>query len=526
MPIVFAFIAFCVAGPSSSLWAPENGAFLGTNRIKPLASGIYYRQIDLDESQSIVLKGNQIESRRLTEPESKWIVRPSDQPPVILRWDKDELFVVGGKRSGWQKEIPVEPLQQVWRVDRKSGNKRTLPVPDKAEAIFDLMVDSSRLVMLTKVFRNITSPDRKVCGFRLHAFTKGALKPFWSIDLPYRGQYADNSLSAGSIDDETRVQGGLRSLSFAGSATIVCLSNQDLVAVETATGKLLWQIKRHEQPDGVVYWQREEWRDKEWESSGRVSQSRIRFDGSNWDSGPFVVRVGQKQSQSWRILVGMRRPIGPLTGGYPEDAHTIYELADTGYPVGSINLPQWSGNRIFQASDRRLLIAGPWRYLMSLTWWLNNPASGFVGPTRAEIEWFKAFIPVEKNGWLVAHEDIPAVGFSSTHSFRAPVGFMEEKAGTNYQIPIDVVSHDDGSVKKLRLTLPLSKLLDPPRTNYSAGPSGYRVHGFMGLYIQSIEVHGNRLRFGIGTYATSWEKPDYYIDFDLRSAMAQVTDKD
>lgn len=413
-----------------------------------------------------------------------------------------------------------------------------------AHRIRAFLVDDRGALVFVSTTSTLEPADRDAGEQRTRAhymltyFQDGQDKQAWSRHISLDGD-GERPYTGGLLLSATRPDyafGDVQTLSWLGNNVLVCPGElPGLLCFDRAKGQLLWRLTRlwefertfkgpsvwnhslkrrgrdqdHEFEDdpGDVIQVRGASPSRDDEREARYAPARPPWRLSNEIEGaivggPVVVTKSRNgRGSTSAIFVAVAKGPKDAWSGYLADC-VIYELDAQGGPIAMHN-----SHRMVIGQSFRLLSDGlAWStqrgglMRISLTELPGFPGPGMVD-CLCKVEWYREFRPTFRRAWFSADPVDGVATFSRRSQFRTVSGGYVRKAEEAvYRFPIAVVDLSKGSLRELKVAVPLERQLKLPQVNARAGAGGVHAEGPHLLAITGLEVDnaGRRLKVVLG----------------------------
>ena len=173
-----------------------------------------------------------------------------------------------------------------------------------------------------------------------------------------------------------------------------------------------------------------------------AAKERVKADDCTLVAGPLVVPCKKTKANEpeFSIFVAVARSRSAEWSGYLADC-VVYELNETGEPIGIVNLPRMVNGWQRQVNQKSLVWAcsqGAFVKLMPSVGRSNF--GGMLGGDDmiGRVVWYnQPEAPARPESWLTAGKAGDPVAFSSTHAFRtAGGGYVLKQSDSIYRFPL------------------------------------------------------------------------------------------
>ncbi len=376
--------------------------------------------------------------------------------------------------------------------------------------------------------------DGNLQSYRVTGFQRGKDAVAWSRSYRSAGQrgYSGGYLLAAHRPDYAAES--IQQLTAMGSQVIVCAGPlDDLVCLNPLSGKEAWRVPRiwefrrgfigpsvwthyigrygYEENDLKLAAEgpgKDGFADLEYLKQLREeikkAKARVEQDDYAVVAGPQVVPAGKGWSGDLQhsIFVAVARSEKSAWAGYLADC-TVYELNESGEPIGMVNLPRMVNGWQADVNEQGLVWACPRDAMVKLTPSSNRQTmGGQLGghDMLCRVAWYCQPEPLpEPQAWLIAGPAGDPVAYSPTHAFRPAGGYILKRGEQIYHFPIRMFDLKSTQSQVLTLSVPFDGQVPKPETNYSGGDSQIHTFGPYLLGVTWLEVGGGILQIVLGT---------------------------
>jgi hypothetical protein len=452
-----------------------------------------------------------------------WTTKTSNGTHLVwLASDETAIYFAGFTRSKDSKDYLPDSPARIRRLDHASGKwLEDLAVGGKVgekeqETIADVVGAKDCVTVLTVV----TDQDRQLAAYRIWCFRPGETRPLWSKSFPSAGKLArPGAFLLFSTGSPEKAVPDVRPLSWMGDNVLVCAGPvQDLICLNGDTGEVKWRVPRVWEYDrdfiGPSVWQHQFVRpggtgEDEAPKPKTGEGKKTRSDGSVCSiiGGPAVVEIDRATGQH-SVFLAVARGSGTWAGYLSESV--VYELSESGEPVGMVKLPRLvkSGGK-FRASSQGVVWACQDGDFVKLSPTRDRPAGFGMGPggpnLLCRVAWYRHGSQDLPGAWLTAGPAGDPIAFGEEFAFRADAGgYVASEDSGVYSFPMTAINLRTGTDSSLVLRVPFKGKLAPPHTNYSRSTTtenkaSWHCLGPHVMGITRLQVAGKRLRVTIGT---------------------------
>jgi hypothetical protein len=241
-------------------------------------------------------------------------------------------------------------------------------------------------------------------------------------------------------------------------------------------------------------------------------------------AGPQVVPAGKGWNGDLQhsIFVAVARSEKSPWAGYLADC-TVYELNESGEPIGMVNLPRMVNGWQGMVDEQGLVWACPRDAMVKLTPSSNRQSmGGMLGghDMLCRVAWYcqPESLPVPK-AWLTAGPAGDPVTYTPTHAFRpAGGGYILKRGEQVYRFPFRMIDLKSTQSQTLTLSVPFDGEVPKPESNYSESDGQIRTFGPYLLGVTWLEVRGGILQIVLGT-----ESGAAAVDFEITQDGSEKT---
>ncbi len=236
-----------------------------------------------------------------------------------------------------------------------------------------------------------------------------------------------------------------------------------------------------------------------------AAKERAKADDCTLVAGSQVVPCKEAKAKRTRIQhLRHSSPavVAPSAAGYLADC-VVYELNETGEPIGIVNLPRMVNGWQRQVDQKSLVWAcsqGAFVKLMPSAG--RSSFGGMLGGDDmiGRVVWYnQPEVPARPESWLTAGKAGDPVAFSSTHAFRpAGGGYILKQSDSVYRFPLLALDLQSPRTEPLLLEVPFDGKITVPKSNFSESNGQIDVMGPLGLGVTWLDVLDGVLQIVLG----------------------------
>ena len=221
-------------------------------------------------------------------------------------------------------------------------------------------------------------------------------------------------------------------------------------------------------------------------------------------AGPHVVSAGKDWNgeSQYSIFVAVARSEASPWAGYLADC-IVYELNESGEPIGMVNLPRMVNGWQALANAQGLVWACQQDAMVKLTPSSNRQTmGGMLGghDMLCRVAWYLQPEPFsEPKAWLTAGPANDPVAYSPTVAFRpAGGGYILNRGEQVYRFPIRMLDLKSKQSQILTLSVPFDGQVSKPESNYSEGDGQIHISGPHQLGVTWLGLRNGVLQIVLG----------------------------
>jgi hypothetical protein len=464
---------------------------------------------------------------------------------TLTPWDDEPTPVPQHENLARVRRLQLSDHQWLKPLDVGQGKLKE----KTAEWLVSILpVNEWLLVLTATVVDDPHAPENgRTLSYRVARFEQGRDAATWSRDYPSAGSRSEPGAYLFASRRPDYAVESIKPLAIVGQNVLVCAgAKEDLICLASNTGSEVWRVPRlWEFRRGFIgpsvwthYIGRYGISDGDLETAlhgprkgsfihptylkhlrETVAKAKARVEAEEHAviAGPVIVPTSKESDKDPRysLFVVVARSEKSQWSGYLADC-VVYEMSESGKPIGIVNLPRMVSGGQSRADDRGVVWACPGGAFVRLAPSDNREHGVAVGPGGPDmlcrVAWYcqPESAPPPK-AWLTADPAGDPVAFSRTHAYR-PDGdpYVLNSGDKVYHFPIRKLDLGTGQSERLLLDVPFDGAVDLPTLNYSRRDGTTHAMGSHLLGVTWLDVRGEVLQIVLGTSSGACA-----VEFDL-----------